>query len=260
MIFRDLTANEIDARIGTVNKKGLTLLLYKDARCDMAILDETVGAERWQREHYEVKGNLYCRVGIKFETTSDWVWKSDCGTESYTEKQKGESSDSFKRACVNWGIGRELYTAPLIYIPAANNDGTPNYEAFEKNGKMTTNDKFEVTKMTVENKRIAELVIINTKSKKCVFSYPDKPVSNSASEPTKPQRTDPRNNMIVEVDKLVSEFAQMRGKTKAEVMSSLYVSQNVYVNPGTDLSDFTLDQLQKAGSVLTKWIRKANES
>ena len=110
--------------------------------------------------------------------------------------------------------------------------------------------------MTVENKRITELVIINTKSKKCVFSYSDKPVSNSTSS----QRTDPRNNMIVEVDKLVSEFAQMRGKTKAEVMSSLYASQNVYVNPSTDLSDFTLDQLQKAGSVLTKWIRKANES
>lgn len=256
MIFRDLTANEIDARIGTVNEKGLTLLLYKDARCDMAILDETVGAERWQREHYEVKGNLYCRVGIKCEKTSDWVWKSDCGTESYTEKQKGESSDSFKRACVNWGIGRELYTAPLIYIPAANNDGTPNYKAFEKNGKVTTYDKFKVTKMTVENKRITELEIINMKMKKCVFSYSDKPVSNSASS----QRTDPRNNMIVEVDKLVSEFAQMRGKTKAEVMSSLYASQNVYVNPGTDLSDFTLDQLQKAGSVLTKWIRKANES
>ncbi len=256
MIFRDLTANEIDARIGTVNEKGLTLLLYKDARCDMAILDETVGAERWQREHYEVKGNLYCRVGIKCETTSDWVWKSDCGTESNAEKQKGESSDSFKRACVNWGIGRELYTAPLIYIPAANNDGTPNYKVFEKNGKMTTYDKFKVTKMTVENKRITELAIINTKSKKCVFSYSDKPVSNSTSS----QRTDPRNNMIVEVDKLVSEFAQMRDKTKAEVMSSLYASQNVYVNPGTDLSDFTLDQLQKAGSVLTKWIRKANES
>lgn len=256
MILRDLTANEIDARIGTVNEKGLTLLLYKDARCDMAILDETVGAENWQREHYEVKGNLYCRVGIRCERTSDWVWKSDCGAESYTEKQKGESSDSFKRACVNWGIGRELYTAPLIYIPAANNDGTPNYKAFEKNGKMSTYDKFKVTKMTVENKRITELVIINTKSKNCVFSYSDKSVSNSTSS----QRTDPRNNMIVEVDKLVSEFAQMRGKTKAEVMTSLYASQNVYVNPGTDLSDFTLDQLQKAGSVLTKWIRKANES
>ena len=260
MIFRDLTANEIDARIGTVNEKGLTLLLYKDARCDMAILDETVGAENWQREHYEVKGNLYCRVGIKCETTSDWVWKSDCGTESYTEKQKGESSDSFKRACVNWGIGRELYTAPLIYIPAANNDGTPNYKAFEKNGKMTTYDKFKVTKMTVENKRITELEIINTKLRKCVFSYSDKPVSNSAGNPTKPQRTDPRTKMIDEVDGLVSEFAQVRGKTKAEVMASLYASQNVYVNPGTALSDFTLDQLQKAGSVLTKWIRKANES
>ncbi len=258
MIFRDLTASEIDARIGTVNEKGLTLLLYKDARCDMAILDETVGAENWQREHYEVKGNLYCRVGIKCGT--EWVWKSDCGTESYTEKQKGESSDSFKRACVNWGIGRELYTSPFIYIPAVNNDGTPNYKASEKNGKATTYDKFKVIKMTVENKRIAELEIINTKLKKVCFSYSDKRVSDLAIEPTKPQRTDPRIKMIDEVDELVAKFAQMRSKTKADVMASLYASQNVYVNPGTELSDFTLDQLQKTGSVLTKWIRKANES
>ncbi len=121
---------------------------------------------------------------------------------------------------------------------------------------MTTYDKFKVTKMTVENRRITELEIINAKMKKCVFAYLDKSVSNSASS----QRTDPRKKMIDEVDKLVSEFAQMRGKTKAEVMASLYASQNVYVNPGTELSDFTLDQLQKAGSVLTKWIRKANES
>lgn len=114
MEFRRLKPSEIDLRIGTVTGKGVSFLLYKNARVDMQILDETVGAENWQREHYECKGNLFCRVGIK--CGEEWVWKADCGTESQTEKEKGESSDSFKRACVCWGIGRELYTAPFIWV------------------------------------------------------------------------------------------------------------------------------------------------
>lgn len=117
--FRTLFADEIEVRIGQVidkpNYKGVTLLLYKNARVDMDILDETVGADYWQREPVEVKGNLYCRVGIYNKELNAWVWKSDCGTESNAEKEKGESSDAFKRSCVNWGIGRELYTAPDIW-------------------------------------------------------------------------------------------------------------------------------------------------
>ncbi len=118
MKFRKLKPEEIDVRVGTVISsgtwQGVTLLLYKDARVDMDILDETVGSENWQRRHYEVKGNMYCSVGIKCD--SEWVWKDDCGTESNTEKEKGEASDSFKRACVNWGIGRELYSAPTVMV------------------------------------------------------------------------------------------------------------------------------------------------
>lgn len=102
--FRSLTAEEVEARVSAVSEKGISLLLYKDARCDMRVLDETVGPECWQREHYECKGNLFCRVGIKLPEWSEWVWKADCGTESYTEKEKGEASDSFKRACFNWGV------------------------------------------------------------------------------------------------------------------------------------------------------------
>lgn len=114
--FRPLRADEVDARVGTCNEKGFSLLLYKDARCDQNILDETVGPENWQRRHYEVKGNMFCSVGIYDTEKKEWIWKDDCGTESNTEKEKGEASDSFKRACFNWGIGRELYTAPFIYI------------------------------------------------------------------------------------------------------------------------------------------------
>lgn len=102
MNFRLLRADEIDCRISTVSEKGLSLLLYKDARVDMTILDETVGPENWQRSHELINGNLFCNVGIK--CGNEWVWKQDVGTESYTEKEKGQASDSFKRACFNWGI------------------------------------------------------------------------------------------------------------------------------------------------------------
>ena len=147
--FRDLTADEIDCRVQSVKQNGLVLLLYKDARCDMNILDETVGAENWQREHYECKGNLFCRVGIRH--LDGWVWKSDCGIESYADAQKGEASDSFKRACFNWGIGRELYTVPFIWIPAD--------KCNINNGKCY--DTFEVEKVIIENKRITALAIRN---------------------------------------------------------------------------------------------------
>lgn len=154
MNFRDLTADEIECRVQSVKDNGLILLLYKNARCDMNILDETVGAGFWQREHYECKGNLFCKVGILIadgDTVSRWVWKSDCGVESNTEAQKGEASDSFKRACFNWGIGRELYTAPFIWIPSK----LCNIE------KGKCYDKFSVEKIIMENKQIKAISIIN---------------------------------------------------------------------------------------------------
>ena len=165
MKFRDLTASEIEIRIGQAKQNGLSLLLYKDARCDMAILDETVGAENWQREHYECKGNLFCRVGIRFERDDcdEWVFKSDCGAESYTEKEKGEASDSFKRACVNWGIGRELYTSPFIWLQS----GKDLYK--DSNGKCY--DKFSVEKIIIEDKKIVALAIRNDTLNKRVFVW-----------------------------------------------------------------------------------------
>lgn len=160
MKFRDLRADEIEVRIGQVKPNGVTLLLYKNARTDMNILDEhpDVGPERWQREHYECKGNLFCRVGICVETKKgesifpEWVWKADCGTESNTEAEKGESSDSFKRACTLWGIGRCLYTAPFIWVPADKCNITDGKKCY---------DKFEVEKIAIENKRITGLAIKN---------------------------------------------------------------------------------------------------
>ena len=113
MKFRPLRADEIEVRVQSIKEKGVILLLYKNARCDMNILDETVGAENWQREHYECKGNLFCRVGIR--CADGWIYKSDCGAESNTEKEKGEASDSFKRACVNWGMRSRTVHGALYF-------------------------------------------------------------------------------------------------------------------------------------------------
>ena len=161
--FRLLAASEIEIRVATISEKGCSLLLYKDARCDMNILDETVGADRWQRKHYECKGNLFCSVGIDFG--GNWIWKDDCGSESYTEKEKGEASDSFKRACFNWGIGRELYTAPFIWIPAEKVNIT------KKNDKSITYDKFRVGKIVCNDKRQISGLAIQSDKKGMVFVW-----------------------------------------------------------------------------------------
>lgn len=119
--IRRLRADEIEVRAAQVAKNDqgkvyANLLLYKDARCDQRLLDETFGPMNWQREHTIIDGNLYCTVSIWDEEKKIWVSKQDVGTESNTEKEKGQASDSFKRACFNWGLGRELYTAPRIVV------------------------------------------------------------------------------------------------------------------------------------------------
>lgn len=159
--FRKLRADEIDCRVQSISTKGLILLLYKDARCDMNILDETVGIENWQRKHEVINGNLYCSVGIYSDNKKEWIWKQDVGVESYTEKQKGEASDSFKRACFNLGIGRELYTAPFIFINANDCNITADKKCF---------DKFIVNQISYDdNGKICDLSIVNTKSNVVVY-------------------------------------------------------------------------------------------
>lgn len=169
MEFRKLRADEIDCRVGTISTKGFTLLLYKDARCDMAILDETVGPENWQRRHEVINNNLFCSVGIHYawETGGgEWVWKQDVGTESNTEKEKGEASDAFKRACVNWGIGRELYTAPFIWV-------SPEKATIdERNGKAYLKDKLIVKGIDYNDQgRISALIIWNASRNTEAFSW-----------------------------------------------------------------------------------------
>lgn len=154
--FRDLRADEIECRVQSVKENGLVLLLYKDARVDMNILDETVGSSNWQNKFYEHKGILFCSLGIntnfdKPDLPDRWVWKDDAGVESNTEAEKGNASDARKRAGFAWGIGRCLYTAPFIWIPAE--------KCNIKNGKCY--DRFIVEKIKIEDKQITGLAIWN---------------------------------------------------------------------------------------------------
>ena len=168
MKFRALRADEIDCRIQSLseNKNGIgaVVLLYKDARVDMNILDETVGAMNWKRSHELIGDRLYCTISIRDEN-GEWVSKQDVGTESNTEKEKGQASDSFKRAGFNWGIGRELYSAPFIYIKLRDDEFFK-----DKNGKLKTYSKFKVSDIEYdENKNIILLVIGDNNDERFVY-------------------------------------------------------------------------------------------
>lgn len=164
--FRNLTADEIDVRVSQITDKGFSLLLYKDARCDMSILDESVGALNWQRTH--IRENANCIVSIWDKEKGQWVSKEDTGVESFTEKEKGLASDSFKRACFNWGIGRELYTAPSIWVYDT------SYIKKNSKGKDTVYERFVVKSIEIsKDKVITSLEVADSKGK-IVFSTKQK--------------------------------------------------------------------------------------
>ena len=256
MIFRKLTANDVEARVQSCDENGFILLLYKNARCDMNILDETVGPENWQREHYECKGNLFCRVGIRIKpavelqpnavnfTNENWVWKADCGTESNTEKEKGEASDSFKRACFNWGIGRELYTSPKTKIKGH------TYQA-KRGGKEVWVPEyyaFDVVQMEVSDeipRRITALTIIGKSMQGGyhedeIFSWNDKKANQ------KPVKND--------------EPAQKATPKQIEVLKKKYTGENLAklleLNNIPAIEDLPM---AKASEIIAKLKKKAED-
>lgn len=168
-IFRTLRPDEIEVRVQQVSESGgkikAILLLYKNARVDMDMLDEHFGCLGWQREHTFKEGKNYCKVSVFDAKFSRWVSKEDVGIESNTEETKGEASDAFKRACVNFGIGRELYTAPSIVLEL--NQGEAYQAGAGKNGKPSYRVsgwvKFRVSYIGYDNetRAINDLVIID---------------------------------------------------------------------------------------------------
>lgn len=223
--IRTLTANEIECRVQSVKKNGCVILVYKDARVDMKILDEVCGPENWQRTHEVINGNLFCNVEIWCEEKKCWVKKQDVGIESYTEKQKGEASDSFKRACFNVGIGRELYTAPFTWINLAEN------EVEEKQGKyylkygisfkvkeIGYNDNREIVKLTIEDNKGVER-----------FKY-----NENANKDKKPEAS--KNPLINEMD-LAIETKLKACKTLEELKTTFTALNSEYQTKMTKLTN-----------------------
>ena len=197
-MFRDLKADEIDVRVQSVSDTGFSMLLYKDARCDMNILDETVGAYYWKREH--LRDNMNCIVSIYDKENKQWIGKEDTGTESNTEKEKGLASDSFKRACFNWGIGRELYTSPFIWC-----SDTSYIKMNKKTNKEVVYERFSVKSITIKDKVIIALEIVDSKGK-LVFSTTQKVQPKQESKEVKKITAE----QIAKLEKLGVDFDSMK--------------------------------------------------
>ena len=240
-MFRGLKPEEIEVRVGTVSEKGVTLLLYKDARCDQNILDEVYGSEFWQRDHKEIKGNLFCGIGVWNDKLQQWVWKWDCGTESNTEKEKGEASDSFKRACFNLGIGRELYTGGLIFVKC---------ETVESNGRYKLKNPFEFSGVKVSmvtyneegNKREIVGLEISDKSGNVIFKKGNVSRNTQADMP-KEEKVNTEQKINTVQAQAVKDLAENTNTNVAELCKYYQVKS---------LDDLTLAQWTHAVKVLEK--------
>lgn len=227
---RLLRAEEIECRVSTISEKGLSLLLFKDARVDQKILDETFTPFGWKRSHQMLDGNLYCTVEIWDGEKQQWIGKQDVGTTSYTEKEKGQASDSFKRACFNWGVGRELYTAPFIWL------GADQVEIRKKNDRYCTSERFSVRSIGYNSDReIISLVLVNGKGQVVYQTGPEeKPGKEGGAGISRRQirelekeleRTGVPLSQVLERYQ-IRDLGQMTGETYRNAMSGLKKSKD----------------------------------
>ena len=239
---RLLRADEIECRVSVINERGLSLLLFKDARVDRKILDETFTPFGWRRTHQSIDGNLYCTVEIWDKEKQQWISKQDVGTVSYSEKEKGQASDSFKRACFNWGIGRELYTAPFIWISAENVSIKP------KGDRYTTSEHFLVRAIDYnEEREISYLMIVNGKGKK-VFEM-GKPRKADGKKTVPASNEDIGANIITEIQRAALEKELKRTGVLMEAVLGRYNIQS--------LEEMTEDVYTKALAGLKRTKTKA---
>lgn len=244
--FRPLTADEVDVRPAEAKDgRKATLLLYQDARCAMNILDSTLGPTAWQREYYEAAGLLFCKIGIYDSESNQWLWKSDTGSKSNIEEDKGLASDAFKRAAVAWGIGRELYTAPRIIIDLTDKD------LF--NGRLC--QSFHVGRMEVKDGIITALTILD-KWNNTRFTYSiDKQESPKQGATTTENTPTPLSN-----SEKVRAFCSMM-KTKEGVDTyQLKKFYNFYTGPSkTDPSKSIADSF-KSFDPQARWVKWISHS
>lgn len=200
--FRKLKASELQCKCTDTKFKGsATILIYKDARVDQRVLDETVGPMRWQKDYKEIDGKIYCGVAIKDKDTGEWIWKWDCGTEGNFEAEKSEASDAFKRACFNWGLGRELYDTPKIKIKCP--------DSYYYNDKLTMT--FTVQKIEWDGDNLMQLVIVDRNGNK-VYDFTEK----TNNVPTKETNVSMDKNKLL-IDFCTNEAQNLDEETKVEL-------------------------------------------
>lgn len=258
---RVLRPDEISCRAQQVttynNEHSALVLLYKDARVDMDILDETYGNNNWKREFFLLQNNLWCTLSTRESSDAEWVPKCDVGVESDTEAVKGQSSDAFKRAAVNVGIGRELYTAPLIFIKLKPDE----VRVDQRSGKAKTTTKFDLSVSSVEYNEFREITALTivdrtgavrftykrnktgykpqAQDKKPQIEEDDEPVSATNTPPPKNANTDNTPNAPVTedavIDQLISEIdEEVRNKTKGMSKDEKGVFGNTRIKPFTN--------------------------
>lgn len=222
-----LTANDVECRIKKITNEGAVLLLYKTARVDMRILDEVYGSMNWQRHHEVINNNLFCTISVWDSEKSQWISKQDVGTESNTEAEKGQASDAFKRAGFAWGIGRELYDAPFIWI----------------SGKVSKYDRFHVTDIQYDREKQAftRLTIFDDKGKERYRLNGTKTDRQKAKEPTDDDR---RQKGIAAITELVK-------KHKAEQPFADWLKDTMKVE---SLDGLTVEQLGAVYKGFKKWL------
>ena len=218
-----LTANDVECRIKKITNEGAVLLLYKTARVDMRILDEVYGVMNWQRRHEVINGNLFCTISVWDSEKSQWVSKQDVDTESNAEAEKGQASDAFKRAGFAWGIGRELYDSPFIWI----------------SGKVSKYDRFHVTDIQYDREKQAftRLTICDDKGKERYRL--------NGTKTDRPQSTDDRRQ------KGLAAIAELVKKHKAEQPFADWLKGTMKVE---SLDGLTVEQLGAVYKGFKKWL------
>lgn len=212
--FRKLKANELQCKTTNTKFKGTaTILIYKDARVDMRILDETVGKLLWQKEYKEIDGKVYCGVGIYNKDLGQFIWKYDCGTEGNFETEKSEASDAFKRACFNWGIGRELYDTPKIRIKCP--------DSYYYNDKLTMT--FSVKEILWNGDQLDSLIIID-RNGNVVYDFHWKDEQKEGTAETK---------SVDNLATLKSFCTSMKGKTDIKQLTEFFNYWSGRIQSGT---------------------------
>lgn len=218
-----LTANDVECRIKKITNEGAVLLLYKTARVDMRILDEVYGSMSWKRHHEVINGNLFCTISVWDSDKAQWISKQDVGTESNAEAEKGQASDAFKRAGFAWGIGRELYDSPFIWI----------------SGKVSKYDRFHVTDIQYDREKQAftRLTICDDKGKE---RYRLNGTKTDRQQPTDDRR-----------QKGLAAIAELVKKHKAEQPFTDWLKDTMKVE---SLDGLTVEQLGAVYKGFKKWL------